>query len=61
MHVQTIDCLVHTAMFNRVPKSHEILMFVCLQKDAKQCCDATKVGCTHCLTTSWQQKNINIS
>ena len=23
------------------PKSHEILMFVCLQKDGKQCCDAT--------------------
>ena len=22
------------------PKSVEILMFVCLQKDAKQCCDA---------------------
>ena len=21
------------------PKSHEILMFVCLQKDAKQCCN----------------------
>ena len=31
-----------------VPKSREILMFVCLQKDAKQCCDATKVGCAHC-------------
>ena len=29
-------------------KSREILMFVCLQKDAKQCCDATKRGCTHC-------------
>ena len=24
----------------RTPKSHEILMFVCRQKDAKQCCDA---------------------
>ena len=23
---------------NREPKSHEILMFVCLQKDAEQCC-----------------------
>ena len=23
-------------------------MFVCIQKDAKQCCDATKIGCTHC-------------
>ena len=25
------------------PKSHEILMFVILQKDAKQCCDVTKL------------------
>ena len=33
---------------NRAPKSHEILMFVCRQKDAKQCCDATKLDCTHC-------------
>ena len=24
-------------------KSREILMFVCLQKDAKQCCDVTKL------------------
>ena len=24
------------------PKSHEILMFVCLQKDAKRCCGGTK-------------------
>ena len=28
-------------------QSHEILMFVCLQKAAKQCCDVTKLGCTH--------------
>ena len=33
---------------NSAPKSLEILMFVCLQKDAKQCCDATKLDCTHC-------------
>ena len=33
---------------NRVPKSREILMLVCLQKDAKQCCDATKFDRTHC-------------
>ena len=31
-----------TGSVYRVPKSHEILMFVCLQKDAKQCCDVTK-------------------
>ena len=30
------------------PKSREILMFVCLEKDAKQCCDATKLDYTHC-------------
>ena len=29
-------------------ESHEILMFVCLQKDAKQCCDAAKLNHTHC-------------
>ena len=27
---------------NSLSKSHEILMFVCLQKDAKQCCDVSK-------------------
>ena len=33
---------------NQLVKSREILMFVCLQKDAKQCCDATKFDSTHC-------------
>ena len=35
-------------------------MFVCLQKDAKQWCDATKMGCTHCsgrLLTAVGQNN----
>ena len=32
----------------RKPKSREILIFVCLQKDAKQCCDATQLERTHC-------------
>ena len=27
---------------NSLSKSHEILMSVCLQKDAKQCCDVSK-------------------
>ena len=31
-----------------VPKSREILMFVCLQKDAKDWCEATKLDRTHC-------------
>ena len=30
-----------TELHNRVPRSHEILMFVCLQKDARQCCGVT--------------------
>ena len=30
------------------PKSHEILMIVCLQKDIKQCCGATKLEGFHC-------------
>ena len=33
---------------NNLPKSHEILMFVCLQKGVKQCCDGMKFHCTHC-------------
>ena len=32
---------------NRAPKSFEILMFYCLQKDDKQCCDAKKLSRTH--------------
>ena len=32
---------------HRVPMSREILMFVCLQKDAKCCCDAMKIDHTH--------------
>ena len=33
---------------NLPAKSHEILRFVRLQKDSKQCCDATKLNRTHC-------------
>ena len=38
-----------TMMFvcNHVATSREILMFVCLQKDAKQCCDATMSESIH--------------
>ena len=28
------------------PRSLGILMFVCLQNDAKQCCEVTKLNCT---------------
>ena len=28
--------------------SHEILMFVCLQKDTKQFCEVTTLHCTFC-------------
>ena len=31
----------------RATKSHEILMFVRLQKDAKQCCAITTLDCAH--------------
>ena len=48
------SCSAHNNVHNRepkqatrVPKSHEILMFVCLQKDAKQCCDVSNLNCTH--------------
>ena len=34
---------------NRPSKSPEILMLVYLQKDAKQCCDASKFDCTQCV------------
>ena len=30
-------------MLNRVPWSHQNMMFVCLLEDAKQCCDATEI------------------
>ena len=33
---------------NQVTKSREILMFVCLQKDSKQCCDVTNLDRAHC-------------
>ena len=38
---------------NQEAKSHEILMFVCLQKDAKQCCDASSlIGYSLCWSTT---------
>ena len=51
---------------NQLAKSGEILMFVCLQRDAKQCCDATKLDRTMstielCLASFWRQTNIKIS
>ena len=45
---EKVDHEILKFVCNQVTKSHEILMFVCLQKDAKQCCDATKLSCTHC-------------
>ena len=32
---------------HREPRSHDILMFVCLQKDAEQCCGATTPESIH--------------
>ena len=47
---RTVGCKTHCLLpqeeENGVPKSHEILMFVCLQKDAKQCCEVTKLDGT---------------
>ena len=34
-------------VFNRVAKSREILMFVCLQKDAEQCFEDTTPESIH--------------
>ena len=44
---------------NKPTKSREILVFVCLQKDAKQCCDATKLDCTHCTGQSTPKMKAN--
>ena len=43
-------CLLHTTKMHvyRTSRSHEILMFVGLQEDAKQCHDAKKFDNTHC-------------
>ena len=41
------SCEILMFVCNQVVKFHENLMFVCLQKDARQCCDATKLNCTH--------------
>ena len=38
---------LHFNILYKEPRSHEILMFVCLKKDAEQCCNATKVNCIH--------------
>ena len=42
---------------NRQPEAHEILMFVCLQKDAKQCCEVVKLDRTHCVGRCSAQQN----
>ena len=39
---------LRSLLFNMVPETCDILMFVCLQKDAKQWCDAAKLERTHC-------------
>ena len=38
-------------------KSHEIEMFLCLENDAKQCCNFTTLNCTYCcqLLKQWVQ------
>ena len=57
-------CMLHASLSpgtfndNSEPTSHEILMFVCLQKDAKRCCDVTKLGCTQCSGRSSTDQSI---
>ena len=54
LHVQaSCDCL--TDANGETPKSHEILMFVGLQKDAKQCCDVGKLDWAHCSGRSYDR------
>ena len=46
--VKLIYSLLFGIPMQRGPGSHEILIFVCLQQDAKQCCDVTMLEYTHC-------------
>ena len=36
---------MHNICYIREPKSREILVSVCLQKDVKQCCEVTRFDC----------------
>ena len=47
-HVQLFKWATKNNLTNKVPCAIEILMFDCLKKDVKQCCDATKLDCIHC-------------
>ena len=61
-YIRSKDCPRKTAFqngpYNSTPKISQIVMFVCnqeeilmfvgLQKDAKQCCDTTKLDHPHC-------------
>ena len=57
LYVVIVRAVLHVFL-NGVPKSPEILMFVCLQKDAKQCCDATKLDRTHCAGRQPKHQNL---
>ena len=41
-----MDCMY--AMLTSLLSLMRFYCFFCPQKDAKQCCDATKMGCTYC-------------
>ena len=48
---------LNATIFNTLwPKSRKVLMFVFLQKDATQYCDASKLDCVHCACCSEQNK-----
>ena len=54
-----IQQIIHLIAHNSTPKSAEILMFVCLQTNAKQCCNATKLDRCHCASHSPGQNEYN--
>ena len=47
---------------NRVPTSHEIIMFVCLWNDAEQYCEVIVINTNHCCDCSslWRGTSIKI-
>ena len=44
-----VPALLHTCCISST-QSLEILMFICNQKDAKQCCETTRLNCRYCVS-----------
>ena len=47
LHLSYLLIIRWLVLHSKAPKSGEILIFICLQKDGKQWCDAPKFYCTH--------------